>query len=132
MQEAGDVSFFDSCKKYFAMFERICFAFDPREPEDCSLLSDMSQRYNSNVDFSETQIIIWVERETGGKIFEYFILKKKKKKKIQAPQVRLELAASEFVSLRYYHLPTLQYNTRFICTMFIYLHNRKYTENCEI
>ena len=25
-------------------------------------LSDMSQRYNSNVDFSETQIIIWVER----------------------------------------------------------------------
>ena len=25
-------------------------------------LSDMSQRYNSKVDFSETQIIIWVER----------------------------------------------------------------------
>ena len=24
-------------------------------PKDCSLLSDMSQRYNSNVDFSETQ-----------------------------------------------------------------------------
>ena len=30
-------------------------------PKDCSLLSDMSQRYNSNVDFSETQIIIWEE-----------------------------------------------------------------------
>ena len=35
---------------------------DPRQPIDCSLLSDMSQCYNSNVDFSETQIIIWVER----------------------------------------------------------------------
>ena len=27
-----------------------------------NLLSDMSQRYNSNVDFSETQIIILAER----------------------------------------------------------------------
>ena len=36
-------------------FATICFAFDPREPKDCSLLSDMWQRYNSNVDFSETQ-----------------------------------------------------------------------------
>ena len=27
-----------------------------------SLLSDMLQRYNSNADFSETQINIWVER----------------------------------------------------------------------
>ena len=62
MLEAGDVSFSDSCKKYFAAFATICFAFDPREPKDCSLLSDMSQRFNSNVDFSETQIIIWVER----------------------------------------------------------------------
>ena len=35
---------------------------DPREPKDCSLLSDMSQRYNINVDFSETQIIIRAER----------------------------------------------------------------------
>ena len=98
----------------------ICFAFDPREPKDCSLLSDMSQGYNSNVDFSETQINIWIGRsfhfalETGGKIFKYFILQKKKKKKKQAPQVRLELAASEFVSLRYNHLTTLKYNTRLL------------------
>ena len=42
-------------------FATICFAFNPREPKDTGLLSDMSQRYNSNVDFSETQIIIWVE-----------------------------------------------------------------------
>ena len=35
---------------------------DPRELKDCSLLSDMSQRYNSNVEFSETQIIIWADR----------------------------------------------------------------------
>ena len=35
---------------------------DPREPKDCSLLSDMSQRYKTNVDFSETQIIICAER----------------------------------------------------------------------
>ena len=49
-------------KKYFATFATLCFAFDPSEPKDCSLLSDMSQRYISNVDFSETQIIIWVER----------------------------------------------------------------------
>ena len=55
IKEAGDVSFFDSRKKFFATFVTICFAFDPREPKDCSLLSDMSQRYNINVDFSETQ-----------------------------------------------------------------------------
>ena len=35
---------------------------DPREPTDCSLLSDMSQRYNSNVDFSDAQIVISAER----------------------------------------------------------------------
>ena len=35
---------------------------DPREPKDCSFLSDMLQCYNSNVDFSETQIIIGAER----------------------------------------------------------------------
>ena len=45
-----------------ATFATICFAFDPIEPKNCSLLSDMSQRYSSNVDFSETQIIIWEER----------------------------------------------------------------------
>ena len=48
------------------------------------------------------------------KIFKYFILKKK------TPQVRLELAASEFVTLRYNHLPTLLYNTRLIAyTVFV-------------
>ena len=41
--------------------EGIFMFVDPREPKDCSLLSDMSQQYNSNVDFSETQIIIWAE-----------------------------------------------------------------------
>ena len=53
-------------------------------------------------------------------------------KKQQALQVRLELAASEFVSLRYNHLPTLQYNTRLIAYTVFYLQNRKYTDNCEI
>ena len=46
---------------------------------------------------------------------KYFIFPKKK-----APQVRLELAVSEFVSLRYNHLPTLQYNARLIAyTVFV-------------
>ena len=42
--------------------EGVFMFVDPREPKDCSLLSNMSQRYNSNVDFSQTQIIIWAER----------------------------------------------------------------------
>ena len=42
--------------------EGVFMFVDPRESKDCSLLSDMSQRFNSNVDFSVTQIIIWAER----------------------------------------------------------------------
>ena len=45
--------------------------------------------------------------------------------------MRLELAASEFVTLRY-NQPTLQYNTSLIAYTVFYLHNRKYPENCEI
>ena len=42
--------------------EGVFMFVDPREPKDCSFLSDMLQRYKGNVDFSETQIIIGAER----------------------------------------------------------------------
>ena len=51
-------------------------------------------------------------------------------KKKKAPHVRLELADAEFVSLRYNHLPTLQYNTRliaytvFVLSMYVHLSAR--------
>ena len=47
-----------------------------------------------------------------GKLVEKYLNTLFFKKK--APQVRLVLAASEFVSLRYNHLPTLQYNNGLI------------------
>ena len=82
----------------------------------------MSQRYNSNVDISETQIIIWVERqfhfaqETGGKIFKFFILQKNNNKKTstsgetQTRRLRVRITALQPLT----NAPTLQYNTRLI------------------
>ena len=71
-------------QKYFATFATICFAFDPIESLKTAVYSDMSQRYNSNVDFSETQTCAdpWIFVRGGGgsrsvwqkKLWQRFIL----------------------------------------------------------